>query len=387
MEMLERAVERITAYRILLLDTGGLRSHWRWPGQSPHAAHAFAQSLFTTQDDFTGWVATGNGVSTAQTASYDFDASTTNGLGNSTAPNMAGMAGGLMINTGSNQLGFNTLAQQTPSFNLSNDSTFLSVWDPGSTAGTTSTPGTTVAYSGTMYMVYTTPTWASYAGYYSLGFLIQYPGDGYYGGAILPVSTTSGGIVDGQLTTIATYDYTVGAGATGGFGFSIFANAGTSVASSPIYIDDISMTLPVAPVINPNNATWATNGNGNWSSSPADKGNWVASAPPATANSTATFDTNGGLITVSPTVNVTGTQGTSTMTFSNPLGYTLSGPGTIIQSGPINVTAGTNTINIAGSVSFTAPRRPSPSPQTAASRFPLSAMPLMDFSPRLAAVR
>jgi fibronectin-binding autotransporter adhesin len=74
-----------------------------------------------------------------------------------------------------------------------------------------------------------------------------------------------------------------------------------------------------------NNATWAPGGTGNWSSSAADNNNWVNSEPPATSASTATFDTDGGAITNSPTVDVVSGQEVSTLTFNNPNGYTLTG--------------------------------------------------------------
>ena len=320
--------------------------------------HLFAQTaqpVFTTLSDWGNWGTSGSsstGSVTATTA-FDFDASTTDGLGSAT-PGATGTGGGLDINTNGVALSYNTLAYENAAGAVSENANqaFLSAWDPGATAAGGSSTFTTVAYSGTMYMVYSTPTWAVAPSYYSLGFIFQYPGNGYYG-TFFPSSTTSGGIVGGYQTTIATYNYSVSAGSGGGLGVGIMINTlGGTVATSDIYVDDISFTLPVAPVVPANDATWATNGNGNWSSVSADNVNWVNSAPPATANSTATFGTNGGTITVSPTVNVIGTQGTSTMTFSNPLGYTLSGSGSIIQSGPINVTAGSNTINLTGALNI-----------------------------------
>jgi len=74
-----------------------------------------------------------------------------------------------------------------------------------------------------------------------------------------------------------------------------------------------------------NSATWANPSGGNWSSSPTDAGNWVGSAPPATSQSTATFDTDGGTITTHPTVTLVGGQTVNAVTFNNPNGYTLTG--------------------------------------------------------------
>lgn len=60
------------------------------------AAHANAAVLFTTQEDFTGW---GVGSSNTGTPSAlgDTDASTTNGLGNTSSPGAAGTAGALTV--------------------------------------------------------------------------------------------------------------------------------------------------------------------------------------------------------------------------------------------------------------------------------------------------
>ncbi len=255
----------------------------------------------------------------------------------------------LQINTGSNALAYNSLVQLTGGGAELTNSAFMSAWDPTGSA----TAGTLAAYSGTMYMVYTTPTWNTAPSYYTLGLLFQYSGDSYYQ-TFFPNSTTSAGVIDGYLTTIATYNYTVEASpAGGGFGFSLMINSSGSEATSPIFVDDISMTMPVYTPPPANSAVWATNGNGNWSSNATDDVNWVGSMPPSgNPNSTATFGTNGGTITASPTVNVIGTQEIGSMTFSTPQGYTLSGSGEIIDSNGITVTAGNNTVNVNGGVSL-----------------------------------
>ncbi|MGD0770837.1 MAG: autotransporter-associated beta strand repeat-containing protein, partial [Tepidisphaeraceae bacterium] len=113
---------------------------------------------------------------------------------------------------------------------------------------------------------------------------------------------------------------------TGGLDFTYYINA----------------TLGAAVNVN---ASWITNGNGNF----ADAPNWSPGLP-NTAGSTATFGTNGGLITTSPTVNVAGGASISSMTFSNPKGYTISGAGSVTAeaAAAISVTAGNNTINLTG---------------------------------------
>jgi len=308
--------------------------------------HVFGQALFTTESDFTGWTA--HSPATAVTAvpntTFDYDGQATNGLANYNS-GAAGTPGGLEINTGSNALGYGPLA--TSPFNDLYQTSFLNAVDPGATAGST------VAYSGTLYMVYTTPTFAGPDVYFNLGLQINYPGDSYYGAYYFPTSTAAGATVDGMATTIATYSYSISAGGGGNLSMNIVTNAGVygtgvagtnNVLTAPLYIDDISTTYPVAANIPPNNATWATNGNGNWSTSPSDAGNWVNSAPPANSSSTATFGTDGGTITVTPTVTVVGAQAVTELIFSSPNGYALAGS-TVSISSELLSTAGQNTIN------------------------------------------
>jgi autotransporter-associated beta strand protein len=313
-------------------------------------SHAVAQALFTTEQDFAGWTATGasgttgGAVAAVSSSVWDFDGSTTNGLGNTTPG--AGTAGSLQVTLGSTALtggGFNELAAG-PGFNEFNNQAFLSAWDPGATANGANTAGDLVAFTGTMYMVYTTPTWSTAPGYYSLGFLFQYAGNGYYQ-TFFPSSTTSAGIVDGYQTTIATIPYTIDASSNAGLGFSLMINTQTgAVASSPIYIDDISMTLPTPPPPPPpDNATWQPGGTGNWSDSSADNNNWVGSTPPTGTASNATFD-NGGAVSGPVNVDVLETQEVNNLTFNNPVGYKLNGS-QVIVNGELTSTAGANTVN------------------------------------------
>jgi autotransporter-associated beta strand protein len=304
--------------------------------------HAFAQAIFTTQSDWALWGTSGfsSGGSVTPVSSFDFDQATTNGLGNPTSGTSTGA--GLQINTNGATLGYNTLAYAS-GVSEQNNQAFLSAWDPGATANGGSSTFATVAYSGTMYMVYTTPTWSVAPSYYDLELLFQYPGNGYWGD-FNPTTVTSAGIIDGQQTTIATYNYTVSAGSGGGFGLGIILNASSGcVASSDFYVDDMSFSLPTLPVINPNNATWQPGGTGNWSSSSADNGNWVGNAPPATSTSNATFD-NGGATSGPVNVNVEGIQEVDDLTFNNSHGYTLSGSEVIVST-QLTSTAGANTIN------------------------------------------
>jgi autotransporter-associated beta strand protein len=96
-----------------------------------------------------------------------------------------------------------------------------------------------------------------------------------------------------------------------------------------------------------NTGIWAKNGNGNWSTNASDNVNWVNSAPPATSASSATFGTDGGVITTTPTVTLTSAQQVATLTFSSPLGYVLSGSVVSVTS-QVNSTSGTNTVSSLG---------------------------------------
>ncbi len=211
------------------------------------ASHAFSQILFTTTSDFaaSGWTSTGLSTTVGPVTSYDTDGTAINGLANYSA-GAAGTPGSLQISTGSNAVGYGTVAYGTP-FNDLYVQGFLNAWDPGATAGST------VPYTGTMYMAYTTPTWAGPDVYFQLGLQFNYPGTGYYGAFIFPSSTASLGVIDGQPTTLATYNYSVYAGGGGGLGINIVVNAGTygsgvggvsNVATSPFYVDDLSVPEP-----------------------------------------------------------------------------------------------------------------------------------------------
>ena len=219
------------------------------------ATHASAQSLWTTTSDFApgNFKPAGPAITVAPTTAYDFDGSTTNGLANTSAGTSTG--GALQINTGTNALGYGIISDGS-GFNDLYVQGFLNAWDPGGVSGSS-----LAAYSGTMYMVYTTPTFAGNDVYYALGLQFNYPGDGYYGSFYFPSSTAYDGMIDGQATYTATIPYSVTAETGGGgFGMNILVNAGVyntgvagvnNVATSPIYVDDISTTLPVAAVPEP----------------------------------------------------------------------------------------------------------------------------------------
>jgi autotransporter-associated beta strand protein len=121
-----------------------------------------------------------------------------------------------------------------------------------------------------------------------------------------------------------------------------FTAAGQVDAGSTETFTNVQVIYPAMLASN-NNATWQPGGTGNWSTAPADATNWVGSAPPATPNSTATFD-NGGATSGPVNVDVVGPQQVSDLTFNNPNGYTLAGS-TVTVGTAVTSTAGANTVN------------------------------------------
>jgi fibronectin-binding autotransporter adhesin len=305
------------------------------------AASAQTATLYTTTSDFTGWTnSPGVSNSVESDTAFDSDGSSTNGAGNLTSPGGTSTAGSLEIDTGSNALGYGKLALGP---NEASNTTFLTDIDPGSTSTNL------VAYSGTLTLTYTTPTWGSTTVYSNVGLYFSVNGSGptgsapyfYYnaGGS----STTS--TVDGQATTTAKIPYTISAGAiTSGFQLGLWANDGDyggnggNIAQEPIYVDDITVPSPV--VVPANNATWGTNGAGTWEIA-AD---WANSTPPANNASNATFDTDGGAITSTTTVTLGQNEVINNLTFNSPKGYDLAGTTTLFVGGALNSLQGTNTI-------------------------------------------
>jgi hypothetical protein len=217
------------------------------------ALRAPAQAIYTTQSDFTGWTNYDSPTvqSIGPSGAYDFDGSTTNGLGNYSAGG-AGLAGSLQVNVGTGTtLGYADLGED--SYNELYLSGFLNAIDPGASAGST-TP-----YNGTIYMVYTVPGLVGPNAYFGLGLGLTYPGDGYNqysnGGPYFGGSAYDG-LIDGLPTYTETIPYSILAGGGGGFNIHLIMSAGVygsgvngvdNVTTTPyFYVDDISTTLPVA---------------------------------------------------------------------------------------------------------------------------------------------
>ena len=185
--------------------------------------------LFTTSDDFSLWSANGGSTVSGSTA-FDADGSTFNGLGN--AGGGTGTAGSLQVQWTPSVGGFNDIANGPGG--LGGNQAFMSAIDPGSTGGAT------VAYSGTLQLIYSLPYTAA-GTYLQLGILLQYPGDGYYG-TYFSTTTTDLGYTDpnGGEVFQATIPYTINAGAAGGFGFGLMYNSDYAPSLFPFYVDQIT---------------------------------------------------------------------------------------------------------------------------------------------------
>lgn len=230
-----------------------LGAAWAMVGGFAVAAQAQVPvTLFTTQDDFTGWTnGSGSPVTSFGPSSTDYDGSSVNGLGNTTLPVGIGTPGSMEINTGSNAIGY-TFTVFSPS--EQNNQAFMTAFDPGSVAGSSTV--TTTAYSGTLYYTYSVPNFTGPDDYYQVGVDIAYAGDSYYGQffeSSLSAPVTVGGI---QWVT-ATIPYTIVASSGGGFSISPSFNAGVygsgvsgvdNVINGPVYFDDFQVNTVPEPM-------------------------------------------------------------------------------------------------------------------------------------------
>jgi hypothetical protein len=204
--------------------------------------------LYTTVDDFTGaninnW--SGSVTSVEATTAWDADGSTTDGAVNNYAP---GTAGSLEIDQNGEEFGWGPMVD-LPSSNTYWNATFMSAIDPGST------PGTTVAFSGTLYLTYSAQLTGPDA-YYEIGLGLEYPGDGYWQ-QNWQSSLIDDGTINGLPTYTAVIPYTIGASnSNGGFTITPWMNSGVYGAGipgiddtfiGPIYIDSVSVPTSQVP--------------------------------------------------------------------------------------------------------------------------------------------
>jgi hypothetical protein len=215
------------------------------------ALFASAQtSLYTTYEDFSGaTVGWNTNLILSANNTFSTDASTVNGLGNSSAPGGAGTSGSLLIGAGVS--GWTDVGGVGYVGNLAG----VSAMDPGYANN-----GVAVAAAGNIYLDYSLPGKTT-GGYFQIGVLLAYPGNSYWG-PTFSSSTTDLGFADpnGQEVYRATIPYSIAAGGAGslwGIGLSIMANTDYAGTTS-FYVDNISVSA--APVPEPGTMALAAMG-------------------------------------------------------------------------------------------------------------------------------
>lgn len=204
---------------------------------------ARGQVLFTTTSDFASWSVDSPAVSAIPSVTYDYDGSTTNGMGNNPGNSGASINAGGTSAGGSLALTTNGMAYGTLAYSPGEayNPYFMSAIDPGSIAAYSAASGygagTTVAYNGTLQLTYTAPTLSDSA-YFQIGIFLKYDNHNY--NPIFPVNVTDDGTVDGIETYTATYSYSIDPGSLTYGDFEIFSNSNSS-ATTTIYVDDIQV--------------------------------------------------------------------------------------------------------------------------------------------------
>jgi hypothetical protein len=230
-----------------------------------------AQNLFSTYSDFTGWANSDNGgppsanpSTVGPSSAWDYDGSTINGAGNNPGNsggsiNVGGSsaAGSLSVTWGSSVGSYGYPAfSPGEAYNPS----FMHTIDPGSLAAYSAESGygqgTTVAYTGTINMVYTKPDDESGGGgYFQLGIVLNYNGNfgQFFGGP-----ETSLGMVDGQPAYEVSVPYTINAGGPANLNYFMLGVIYNSNYQPvlPFNIDSIS----VVPVPEPSSLAFAALG-------------------------------------------------------------------------------------------------------------------------------
>jgi len=187
--------------------------------------NAPAQTLFTTENDFTGW--SGTGFTATSTSSVDLDGGTINGLGNTTAAGATGTAGSLSLTWGSGTY------DNIDSPGEQGNAAFLSALEQAST----------LTYE------YTTPP-AGTGSYFQLGLVLNYQG-GF--DQLFPASTANlgGGVTEATFNFSTEASTLTAAQSTDGGSFSYFqlgviynSNYNTD---TPFTLDDIAVTPAPEP--------------------------------------------------------------------------------------------------------------------------------------------
>jgi hypothetical protein len=180
-------------------------------------------TVFTTQEDFTGW--TGANFLFQPVSSPDFDSSSTNGLGNSTAPGGTGTPGSLGIEWVSGTFTFGFSQQE-------NTNTAL------------------IAALGTggffKYQFSTPDNEAASGGYYAIGMALNYDNNfwagAWYDGGIPPQYPPVTNEGSSDVTAYAHYTFNPSAVATY-LQIGFFFNSNYNPVN-PFYLDDIQIVRP-----------------------------------------------------------------------------------------------------------------------------------------------
>jgi len=206
-------------------------------------------TLFTTQQDFSQFSAAGGAPAIAPSGYWDADGSTTDGIGNYSTPGATGTAGSLALDTNNQNINY---GDQAAVYEVNNQ-LFLTALDPGATAPSYPPPnytqvlGSTVAYSGTLYLTFTYPT--SSGGYFgNVGILLNYNGN--YNTFFPSNYNYLGNTGAAQLNTVVeTIPYTINAdtGTLSYFNFDLYDNAGATGVTSPYYVDNIQVAVAAVP--------------------------------------------------------------------------------------------------------------------------------------------
>jgi hypothetical protein len=282
-------------------------------------------TLFTTQEDFTGW--SGSQLTLAP-SSTDLDANPTNGVGNTTSAGSAGTPGSLAVTWVSGSYDNNEFSpgeQGNAAFR-----TAIGLPATGASSGTV---------TGTIKMDYTKPT-TGVGTYFQLGMLVNC--DNNFGQFFGNETADGGGVFT------ATIPFTINTSNLTYFQLGLIYNS-TYTPSAPFYVDNIRIQDNNNPPPTPGNGSWKVPGSGTWSGTSSAE--WDPNVPDAVDN-IATFGTYGGTINVPTTVNVKGSITAGTINFDNTAGYTLAGTSTMTlqASGSgsvgINVFSGNHTITL-----------------------------------------
>ena len=192
-------------------------------------ARAANITLFATTSDFTGWNPSGGATGAAASAVYDADGATINGAGNNpgnsgASINVGGSSTGGSLQITTPSTGYNPIAY---SAGEAYNPAYMHAIDPGSLAAYSAESGygsgTTVAYSGNMYVTYTIPTDAGAGSYFQLGIFIKYDNHNY--NPIFPSSVQDLGTVSGLHSYTATIPYTIDAGSLTYGDLEMFVNS------------------------------------------------------------------------------------------------------------------------------------------------------------------